>query len=250
MKKVFKGIGVFFLIVLSLIILSIVSSKNEPPPMLRANVVDMDNITKISKFRSCAGHVTVPQSQEETKRSMKHYYWVKPELVGTDAVKIYSPYDGYISDVRSDPEEHLEGEVWIIPKRAFPILPPLGIWQFSVQHIIVREDLRRGSEVNAGDVIGHAAVPEANRASFDVVYAKQALVPKMIDNWNSPFAQLDSVFNHMSEEVFSQYQSKGIVSRDELITTREVRDSKPCQYQGEGPYFSNQEDLDNWAFLK
>jgi len=250
MKKVFKGIGVFFLILLSIIIFSIVSAKNEPPPELVANFVDLNNITKISKFRSCVGHVTVPQDQRETKRSMKHYFWVKPEFVGTDTVKIYSPYDGYISEVRSDPNEQLEGEVWIVPKRALPFLPPLGIWQFSVQHIIVREDLKRGSEVKAGDIIGYAAVPEENRASFDIVYAKQADIPKMVDNWNSPFTNLDSVFNHMSEEVFNQYQSRGISSKDAFVITKEVRDSNPCQYQGEGLYFTNQEDSDNWVFLK
>lgn len=235
---------------MSVVLLTVVAAKNEPPPQLVSNFVNVDDITKISKFRSCVGHVTVPQDQRETKRSMKHYFWVKPELAGTDRVKIYSPYDGYVSDVRSDPEERLEGEIWIIPKRVLAMLPPIGVWQFSVQHIIVREDLKRGSEVKAGEVLGHAAIPSQERASFDIVYAKQALIPKMIDNWNSPFNDLDSVFNHMNEKVFAEYRNRGIASTDQMLINKNVRDTNHCQYQGDGPYFENQDDETNWVVLK
>ena len=250
MNKVFIGIGTFVLIILFIVLFSFISAKNEPPPQLIANFVDLDNIIKISKYRSCVGHVTVPQGERETKRSMKHYFWVKPELVGTDLVKIYSPYDGYVSDVRSSPQENLEGEIWIIPKRVLPILPPIGVWQFSVQHIIVREDFRRGGEVKAGEVIGYAAIPTKERASFDIVYAKQAFVPKMIDNWNSPFADLDSVFNHMTDNVFAMYQKRGIAVKEDILISEEARNSNLCQYQGEGPYFENQETPENWVVLK
>ncbi|MBI2420660.1 MAG: hypothetical protein HYV38_01090 [Candidatus Levybacteria bacterium] len=250
LRKILIGVGVLITILIAIVIVSIISAKNIPPPELVANFVDLNEITRISKYRSCAGHVTVPQDERESKRNMKHYFFVKPELVGTDKVKIYSPYDGYISSIRSDPQEGLEGEVWIVPKRALPMLPPFGIWAFSVQHIIVGDNLRRGSEVKVGDVIGHAAIPTEERASFDIVYAKPALKPKTIDNWNSPFADLDSIFNHMSEEVFAKYQEKGISTKEEVFIASEARDKEPCEYQGDGPYFSNQEDPMNWVNLK
>lgn len=225
------------------------SAQSEPPPLIVDNFVDLNKIEKISRYRSCVGHTTVPQDKSEMKRSMKHYFWVKPEFVGTNAVTIFAPYEGYVSDVRSDPKENLEGEIWIVPKRALPMLPPFGVWQFSVQHIIVRNDLRRGSEVKAGDIIGYAAIPSEDRASFDIVYAKQALIPKMIDNWRSPFSDLDSVFNHMSENVFVQYQGKEISSKEDLIISKEKRNENPCKYLERGPYFSNQDDPSNWVII-
>lgn len=249
LRKVAIGVGVFALILISIALLSFVSAKNTPPPLLTANFVDLNQITKISKFRSCAGHVTVPQNGTESKNSMKHYFWVKSELIGTNAVKIYAPYDGYVSSIRSDPQENLEGEIWIVPKRKLAMLPPTGIWAFSVQHIVVRDDLKRGSEVKAGDILGHAAIPSEDRASFDIVYAKPAIKPKMIDNWRSPFSDLDSVFNRMSDEVFAIYQERGISTRDQMLITKEKRNMKQCEYQGGGPYFSNQEDPDNWVTL-
>lgn len=250
LRKILIIVGILALGLAIIFIFSVISAKNTPPPLLVNNFVELEKISRISKYRSCAGHVTVPQDARENKRSMKHYFWVKPEYVGTDKVKIYAPYEGYVSDIRSDPQENLEGEIWIVPKRALPILPPMGVWAFSVQHIIVRDDLKRGSEVKAGEIIGHAAIPEQGRASFDIVYAKPALKPKKIDNWNSPFSDLDSVFNHMSDEVFAKYQEKGISSKETLLISKEERNDNPCEYQGSGPYFNNQENKENWAYLE
>lgn len=178
---------------------------------------------------------------------MKHYFSVKPEYIGGDTVDIYSPYDGFVASIREDRAEGLEGEMWIAPKDIFVLLPPIGRWMFSVQHINIREDLKRGSEVRAGELIGYAAVAAGNRNTFDVVYAKGSIFPKRIDNWMGPFADLDSIFNHMSEEVFAQYKSRGIISKEELIISKEERDQNPCIYMNDGPYFLNQEDGGNWV---
>lgn len=106
-----------------------------------------------------------------------------------------------------------------------------------------------GSEVKAGELIGYAALSEKRGDSFDIVYGKMSMIPTKIDNWTNPFVDLDSVFNHMADAVFAQYQKKGITSREDIITSKEKRDQNPCQYMGEGPYFSNQEDSDNWVLL-
>jgi len=73
--------------------------------------------------------------------------------------------------------------------------------------------------------------------------------PKKIDNWNSPFGDLDSVFNHMSDGVLAQYQQKG-VSQKEIVLSKEARDQNPCVYRENGPYFENRDDLANWILLK
>lgn len=249
MKKILKIIGVvIFILAIGVFVLFILAQK-APPPQIVAHFTELDKIEKISKYRSCAGHTTVPQDEREMKRSMKHYFSVKPEYRGSDTVDIYSPFDGFITNVREDRADGLEGEIWIAPKDLFIILPPIGRWTFSVQHINIRAGLKRGSEVMAGELIGYAAVAAENRGTFDVVYAKGALTPKRIDNWMGPFTDLDSVFNHMSEEVFAQYQKKGVTSINELIIDKEERDQNPCIYKDNGPYFINQEYPGNWVVL-
>lgn len=248
--KILLGIGALILILIAAAFFSVKSNQNEPPPELAANFVDLNKIDKITKYRSCTGHVTVPQDQRETKRNMKHYFWVKPEFNKSNTVEIYAPYDGYVTGLRSEPGLNLEGEIWIRSKGGLVFAPPLGVWQFSVQHIDVKKDLKRGSEVKAGELIGYAALSEKRGNSFDIVYGKMSLMPKEIDNWMGPFSDLDSVFNHISAEAFYVYRQKGISSKDEFIISKEQRDKNPCVYKENGPYFLNQEDPANWLELK
>lgn len=248
--KILIGIGALLATLILLVVILMVVAQNAPPPQITANFTELDKIEKISKYRSCAGHTTVPQDMSEMKRSMKHYFWVKPEFLGGETVKIFAPYDGYVSVLRQDSQEGLEGEIWIAPKDIFVILPPIGRWMFSVQHINIRDGLKQGGEVKAGDLIGYGALSANNRDTFDIVFAKGSIVPKKIDNWRGPFSQLSSVFDHMSDEVFSRYSKKGIASKEELIISKDQRDKNPCVYKEAGPYFLNQYDPTNWAVLK
>jgi len=245
-RKIFIGIGVLF----SIFILLFVLSQNQPPPLLTTNFVNLDKIERISRFRSCAGHVTVPQNNREQRRNMKHYFWIKKSITTNDKpVEIYAPYNGFVSVLRSDSNEGLEGEIALVPKDVFVFLPPIGRWTFSVQHINVRQDLKRGKEVKAGELLGTATIRGEGGGSFDIVYAKFAPTLKKIDNWTDPFIDLDSVFNHMSDSVFAQYQKKGVATKDDIVMLKEQRDQNLCQYQNGGPYFENQEDPDNWVIF-
>ena len=76
-----------------------------------------------------------------------------------------------------------------------------------------------------------------------------AILPKEIDNWKGPFTNLDSVLNHVSTDVFAEFEEKGI-SKERIILQKEERDQNPCVYQGQGPYFENQEDEENWVVLQ
>lgn len=250
LKKILIGIGILLLGLITMVFSSINSARSKPPPLIVANFVDLSKIERISKYRSCAGHVTVPQDQREAKRNMKHYFWVKPEYGKSKTVEVYAPYDGYVADIRSDPSNNLEGEIWITPMRIFAMAPPFGAWSFSVQHIDVRTELKLGNQVKAGELIGWAAISGKRGNSFDIVYGKSGFPPKKIDNWTAPFADLDSVFNHMSRKVFAEYQTKGFSSKEDFIISKEMRDQNPCQYQEDGPYFSNQDNLNNWVILR
>ena len=250
MKKILKISGGIILTLSSICIILFIMSKNAPAPQIVANFTEIDKIEKISKYRSCVGHTTVPQDEREMKRSMKHYFWVKPEYLGSDTIEIYAPYDGFVTGIREDRSDGLEGEIWIAPKDMFVVLPPIGRWMFSVQHINIRSGLKQGSEVKAGELIGYGAVAAQNRDTFDVVFAKASMFPKTIDNWVGPFMDLDSIFNHMSKDVFAQYLTKGIYSKEDVIITKEKRDQSPCVYKDNGPYFLNQEDPNNWVIFQ
>lgn len=218
-------------------------------PVLTSNFVDLNKISEISKFRSCQGHVVVPQDRREERRNMKHYVRVKEEYFGQDTVEIYAPYDGYVSIIRSEPDQGLQGEIWISQS----VLPPFSTWSFSVEHINIKPGLKRGDKVKAGDLIGHAALSgEPDKASFDVIYAKVGIPPRNVDGWTSPFSDLDSVFNHMSEAVLAEYSQKGISSKAVMQYTKEERDQDLCEYRKdfrEGMYFVGGNEAD-WVKLK
>lgn len=253
-RKVLIGLGVLILTLLSAVFLSIKINESQPPPKLVANFVDINKVKQISKYRSCAGHTTVPQDGREMKRNMKHYIEVYPELRKEETVEIYSPYDGFISVIRADMADRLEGEIWIVPDRGIlTILPPFNLWMFSFEHVQPRKGLKVGDKVKAGELMGYASflVTERTDPTFDAIYGKMALpsVPKKLDNWNSPFSDLDSVFDHMSDEVYAQYQKRGI-TREKIIVSKDERDNNPCTYRDHGPYFENSQDPVNWVILK
>lgn len=193
----------------------------------------------------------MPQSRVEMKRNMKHYLLVYPELRKENTVEIYSPYDGYISILRADMKDLLEGEIWIAPDRGIlTALPPINLWMFSFEHVQPRKGLKVGTKVKAGELIGYASflVAERTEPTFDAIYGKLGLPMKTIDNWNSPFGDLNSLFDHMSEEVYAQYEKKGI-TREKIVVSKEERDNNPCTYRGDGPYFQNEDDSPNWVVL-
>lgn len=248
--KVLIGIGVFVVVLVSIAFFSIKSAQSEPPPQLVSNFVDLNKIEKISKYRSCTGHLVIPRDGKESRSNMKHYFWVKKEFIKNNSVEIYAPYQGYVSALYTDPDKNLEGEIWISPKKMFALMPPFGMWNFSVQHVNVRQDLKVGSEVKAGELIGYAALTDKEGDSFDIVYGKLNIPPKKIDNWTSPYGDLGSVFNHMGDNVFDSYKQKGIPSRQELIISKEERGQNPCRYRGEGPEFEAGGNLEDWVELQ
>ncbi|PIP27616.1 MAG: hypothetical protein COX30_00965 [Candidatus Moranbacteria bacterium CG23_combo_of_CG06-09_8_20_14_all_39_10] len=218
MKK--RIVVIAIAVVISLIIgVVVVFLKNKNnPPLLTVNFIDLDKVEKISKFRSCQGHTVVPQDGSESARNMKHYVLLKPEYLDKQKIGILSPLDGFVQGTMSNPEKGLEGEIWI-GQEGTP-------WAVSFEHIELVRNFERGDKVRAGELIGY--VPGKG---VDVVYAIGGDGVKIMDGYASPFAALDSVFNHMSEEVFAIYQKKGIKSKDDLIYSREYRDQNACQYR-------------------
>jgi len=209
---------------------------NSEPPVLVKNFVDLRKIEKISKFRSCQGHLVIPVDGNEPKSNMKHYFWLKPEYQNTKKVKLFAPYTGKISETRAEPNEGLEGEIWISNGNS---------WQFSIEHIQILSSLKKGEKVEAGQLLGYAAGDD-----FDIVYAKGALIQKKIDGWNSPFAALDSVFNHMSDELLTEYRNNGVNAPKGMIYKRSFREANPCVYRDKKGGFESGDLLEDWVYLK
>lgn len=230
-------VGVIILLILSFLIYAAINLKKENsyPPVLTKNFVDIAKIEKISKFRSCQGHIVVPTDESETKRNMKHYVLLKEEFRGVNKVQLFAPYDAHVSSF-SNPEKGLEGELWFDAGSDY---------QFSIEHINIISNLKDGGNVKAGDLVGYSG-PKG----FDIVYAVGAQTPKAIDGYNSPFAKLDSVFMHISDNLFHEYQKHGVKSKHDFEYSKEYRDNNPCKYRDNQGGLNDIDHPEDWIQLK
>lgn len=210
-------------------------------PLITANFVDPKMIQAITKFRSCQGHLVVPQNSDETKRNMKHYFYLKKKYTAEPGmVAFYAPFDGYVQDIMGFKGEEGRSadskDLTISAQKGF--IARHNSWSFIFLHIVPKDGLKKGDAVKAGESVGHAALDIPPFYSFDVIYGQMASFPKRIDNWMDPYAELDSVFNHMSDRVLAEYKVLGADSKDDFINSKEYRDANPCQYEGSGPRFN------------
>lgn len=236
-RSLVKVVIVIALVSVGVALVTVVSSKNHkgPQPMITAHFVDLEKVEKISKFRSCQGHIVVPQDQSESRRNMKHYILLKPQYFGGGKVAIYSPIDGVIKSIGKRPEMGLEGEIWLGS--------PDNDWDVSIQHLIISSDLAEGEKVRAGQRIGQAA-----DKGVDVVYGVGAREVKFIEGYQSPYTALDSIYNHSSAAVLSDYAGKGAKLTD-LVYSREFRDQNPCELEGVGGQLNDYQHPEDWTIL-
>jgi hypothetical protein len=230
------------------------------PKFVHHNFIELDKISKISKFRSGVGHdFSRGINETESCRSMKHYF----EPVGIDetfwskyhegkisksdwpAVKYFSPVSGKIVDMR--PAKNIFGEEenqFIIQSKEYP-----DIW-FDFFHVITKEDIQVGSNVEEGEFLGTISAGNSGEIAVSI-------------NPNS-FEQLVSFFDVIDDKVFLEYKARGVESRQDFIISKDERDKNPLKCDDEEPhrfignwFISNKEEydnwsmgFDNWAFLK
>jgi len=237
-KKILIAIIILIILIIGFVIVfgSSVGEDGEWPVVV-SNFVDPLRIQAISKFRSCQGHVVVPQDQRETKRNMKHYFYLKKEhTTESKMVELYAPFDGYVTDFfgfkfgnEGREKDSIDMTIAQSKKR--------GAWSFIFLHIIPKEGLKEGDEVKAGELVGYSALDVPPLYSFDVIYGRMGTFPRRVDGWMAPYASLDSVFNHMTDKVLEEYKVLGVDSKDDFINSKEYRDQNPCEYEGNGPRF-------------
>lgn len=219
---------------------------------IEVNPLDLSQIRGFSKYRSCMGHdYRNPTAQdgikESTPRSMKHYIKVKEELMGKNGViKAIAPFDGYISNIeKRDPERKpYDQQIWLTPDNGSK--SPRQ-WHFVFFHIDLRDDLKQGSKVIAGEVIGTAYMtrgPENSTDNFDM--AVKFTRPMAIPAVDFPLA-------HATDEVLAEYERYGVTLADMEIS-REYRDNNFCKTTGGSQagdaYFDPNTDPNDMIFLK
>lgn len=215
--------------------------ENNLPKIIQADWIDLSRISHISKFRSGSGHDF--SGSGEKCRSMKHYFNAKrtkedqnlidknngypPSFTEEGAISIYSPVDGKIIDIAKDGKM---GSQVYIQSDDYP--------DFTVRlfHIFLIDKYKEGSKVMAGEQIGNIGRIQNTDIAISV---------------GSPHrGKLVSYFQVMPDEIFAKYQTAGIKSRNQLIITKEYRDTHPLQCDGEQFAKNYDSSADEFVFIE
>lgn len=216
------------------------------------NPLDLSQIYAFSKYRSCMGHdyrnpTARENIKESTPRSMKHYIKVKQELMGKNGVvKAIAPFNGYISNIeKKDPERKpYDQQIWLTPDNGSK--SPRQ-WHFVFFHIDLRDDLKQGSKIQAGEVIGTAYLTRGSENSTDNF--------DMAVKFTRPMASpaVDLPLSHATDEVLAEYEVYGVVLAD-MELSKEYRDQHLCKTTGGNQagdvYFDPDTDPNDMVYLK
>lgn len=242
---------IFFYGVMGLVFSGKPTEKELGEKFIVVNPLDLSQIYGFSKYRSCMGHdyrapLTTTGKKESTPRSMKHYIKVKEEFAGKNGVvKAIAPFDGKISNIeKRDPERKpYDQQIWLTPNSnsASP-----RQWHFVFFHIDLNDNLKVGSEVKAGDVIGTAYMtrgPQNFTDNFDIAvkFTRPMAVPA-----------IDLPLAHATDEVLAEYEKYGVILTDMEIS-KEYRDNNLCKTTGSQAgdvYFDPNTDPNDMVYLK
>lgn len=240
-KKIFIGLSVFFGIIILIlgqyIISNLLFRKEVPVPsdLITAAPINLENVSGLSKFRSCQGHDLSGYNEKgikESNRSMKHYIFPKREFNNTiDKFEVYAPFDGKIFTIFNEGR----GDQIIIKSDK-------SDWGFVFFHIRPIKELKRGDSVKSGELLGYASLE--NGSNFDIGMQYQndnslftLIVRDLLGFGEPPFlSQLTSPFELMYPDVLNKFESAGF-KKDDLILSKEFRDQNPCDFSNERKYF-------------
>ncbi len=197
------------------------------PRFTTAEVIDLDAIARLSRFRSGEGHDY--SDDVESCRSMKHYYYPK-DGVERSAVRLYAPVAGTVIGTL----EEYQGATSTGKQIG---IRPAGYPAFSVIvfHVNPARPFAVGDRVAAGELLGTSAKTSGTVSDVAV--------------WvHTPGAdRLVSFFDTMDDAVFAAYPPRGVGSRAAAIITRAERDADPLTCSGET--FASPGNLLNWVDL-
>ena len=216
------------------------------PKFVKHDFIELDRIDKISKLRSGYGH-DFSYGTDEKCRSMKHYFWAKggdpgkPHSPKWMTIKYFSPVDGTIRDVTYTEHEYgTEAQFVLHPDEQ-------SAFRLRFFHIKIPSALGEGSKVKAGQEIGTIGHEDSHGEIGVEVQTIQGM-------------ELISFLQIVDDNVFAEYQKRGIEKREDLIISREERDANPleCDYSTEAGFFAKRDEpkyqkwstgKENWVFL-
>ena len=135
---------------------------------------------------------------------MKHYLTPIDEFVqAPNQVVVKAPFDGTITSIEGEGIGRGK-QVWLTPSSN-------PNWKFIYFHINLLSNLKKGSDVKAGSLIGYANF-DGEAANFDMALKRRGLLlPPAIE---SPFL-------YMIPEVLAEYAIRGITPENIIISKTE-----------------------------
>ena len=195
----------------------------DPSPndiVITANPIDFSTIKGISKFRSCDGHefgYTSAFEGKEAKCSLKHYFVFYNKYFGTfKTVPIYSPLNGLVIHIENNDQVLIEQK-------------PYKGWVLDITHIIMQENIKEGSELKAGQLVGYADTQRVH--AFDIALSANKKEGYKHYDWYNSY---DSIFSHMNQDIMAKFAAKG-ATRANMIILKSYRDDKPCNCDPNSP---------------
>jgi hypothetical protein len=202
--------------------------------------VDMEQILRISKFRSSAGHDY--SDAYETCRSIKHYVVFNGFPIDWHEIEIRSPINGRITWIQSEGGPRQGGyQVWVESDQYPGII-------VSIFHMDVDESLTLGDRVTKNQVIG----THSNETFNDI--GIQIFGPTDVEEEYA--IKMVSIFEVMEDSYFNSLSDYGLNTFDDVIISKEVRDQNPltCRpdpsdlgFVGDDPLFTG-DDSHAWFF--
>jgi hypothetical protein len=196
-------------------------SVNGIPKFVEYDYIELAKISQISKFRSGMGHDY--SDDFESCRSMKHYFHPKDDC-DWGTIKIFSPVEGTVSKKF---EEWAGTQIWIQSK-------DWPSFTFRIFHVALLVPLELGDDVSAGQQIG-------------THIGQQTWSDIAISMNTSQGEKLVSYFDVMTDSLFTNYQSRGMITRQDAIIPRADRDADPLTCNGET--FEDAGTIENWVYL-
>jgi hypothetical protein len=177
-------------------------------PKFAGHYLELNKISRISRFRSSAGHDY--SDFTEQCRSMKHYFYPK-DTINWQNIQIFSPVSGTVTRF----EQEWAGFKIEIQSDEYPAFRMMLFHVAPLREYFIGDKLFRGQQIG-----------------YHIGFETWSDVAVFV---NDPTRQgrLVSYFETLTDNVFQDYQLKGIAARSDFIIYRVLRDLHPLQCNGD-----------------
>lgn len=197
------------------------------PLIINSDCIELSKMERVSKFRS--GHGLDYSDDFESCRSMKHSFVLKPGENPT-ACRIFAPFSGTVIGSLEDWEGTT---LWKGTTIGIQSDSHEAFWVLLF-HVNLDSSLQVGDHVEAGQILGKSEKEDGGTTVAVWVHTPDG-------------DKLLSYFYVISDGLFTQYQLRGLYSREAAIISKKKRDADPLTCQGEE--IIDKGNLDHWFIL-